>query len=118
MTTPRVVPAFDEIEDGEARFDLRAERMPIEELALERREEALAPRVVVRVTDAAHRRADARLRAALAEGNRRVLAALVRVMNHGRRPAVPDGHVQLGEHQLGTEMRFQRPANHAATPRI
>ena len=73
MTAPRIVPAFDEIEDGEARFDLRAEPVPIEELALERREEALAQGVVVRIADAAHRRADARLRTALVEGHRRVL---------------------------------------------
>jgi hypothetical protein len=35
----RIVPAFDEIEDGEARLDLRAEPALVEELALERREE-------------------------------------------------------------------------------
>src|SRR5215831_14568789 len=118
MAAPRIVPAFDEIEDGEACLDLRAEAVPIEELALERREETLAQRVVVRVADAAHRRSNARLRTALAEGDRCVLAALVGVMNHVRRPALRHGHVQRGEHQLGVEMRFHRPANHAATPRI
>ena len=55
MAAPRIVPAFDEIEDGEPRLDLRAEPVPIEEFALERREEALTQRVVVRVADAAHR---------------------------------------------------------------
>src|SRR6266404_8295071 len=47
MSTPWVVPAFDEVEDGEARVGLRAEAFAIEQLALERREEALAPGVVV-----------------------------------------------------------------------
>jgi hypothetical protein len=47
MSTPRIVPAFDEVEDGEARVGLRAEAVAIEQLALERREEALAERVVV-----------------------------------------------------------------------
>ena len=42
MTAPRVVPAFDEIEDYEPGLDLRVEPVPIEELALERGEEALA----------------------------------------------------------------------------
>src|SRR5262245_27512352 len=104
MATPKVVPAFHEAEDDKASFDLRAEAVPIEELALERREEALAQSVVVRVTDAAHRWSNARLRTALAEGDRRVLAALVGVTNHVRRPALPHGHVQRGEHQLRPEI--------------
>jgi len=54
------------VKDGQARFDLRAEAMPIEELALERREEALTQRVVVRVADAAHGGPDSGLGAAFA----------------------------------------------------
>ena len=88
------------VKDGQARFDLRAEAMPIEELALERREEALTQRVVVRVADAADRRPDALRGAALAEGDRRVLAALVGVKNHVRRSALRHGHVQRREDQL------------------
>jgi hypothetical protein len=37
----RVVPALDELDDGEARLDLGGEAPPVEELALERREDAL-----------------------------------------------------------------------------
>jgi hypothetical protein len=47
MATPRVVPAFDEIEDRETGLHLRPEAMPVKELTLERREEAFAERVVV-----------------------------------------------------------------------
>jgi hypothetical protein len=46
MATPRVVPAFDEIEDRETGLHLRLEAMPVQELALERREEAFAVRVI------------------------------------------------------------------------
>ena len=118
MATPRVVPAFDEIEDREPGLHLRPEPMPVQELALERREEAFAERVVVGIPDTAHRRPDPGLGTALAEGDRRVLATLVRVMNHRRRSALRHGHVQRGEDELRAEMRFHRPANHAATPRI
>jgi hypothetical protein len=38
----RVVPALDELEDGHLGLGLDAEAAPIEELAFERREEALA----------------------------------------------------------------------------
>ena len=39
-------------------------------------------------------------------------------MNHVRRLALCHGHVQRREDELGAEMRFHRPANHAATPRV
>src|SRR5438093_6254622 len=73
MSTPRVVPAFDEVEDGAARVGLGAEAFAIEQLALERREEALAHGVVVGIAHTAHRRPDAGLATATAEGERRVL---------------------------------------------
>lgn len=48
----RLVPAPDEPEDRHPRLDLRPKPAPIQELALERREEALAHGVVVRVPGA------------------------------------------------------------------
>ena len=77
-----VVPAFDEIEDRPPGLVVRTQRRPVEELALERGEEALGHRVVVAVTDGPHRGSDAAVTAALAESNRGVLRALVRVMDH------------------------------------
>src|SRR3989475_12041586 len=118
MSTPWVVPAFDEVEDGEARVVLRAEAFAIEQLALERREEALAHGVVVGIAYTAHRRPDASLATAAAEGERRVLAALIRVMNHRGRSALRDGHVERGQDELGAEMGCHRPADDAATPRV
>jgi len=49
MSASGIVPAFDEVEYGEARVGLGPEAFTIEQLALEGREEALAHRVVVRV---------------------------------------------------------------------
>jgi len=77
MTAARIVPAFDEVEHGEAGVDLRPETLPIQQLALERGEEALAQGIVVGVADAAHRRPHAGITTPVAEGERRVLAAVV-----------------------------------------
>ena len=58
MAATGVVPAFDEVEHGQASIGLGAEAFAIQQLALERREEALAERVVVGITHTAHRRSD------------------------------------------------------------
>src|SRR5437870_10324731 len=118
MTASGIVPAFDEVEDREARVGLRAEVLPIEQLALEGREEALAQRVVVRVADRTHGRPDAGLATPLAEGHRGALAALIRVMPDVRRPTLRDGHIQRGQDELSPEMGFHRPADHASAPDI
>ena len=57
----RVVPGFDEVEDGHASLDLGAKRLLVEQLALKRCEEALAHRVVIAVGHRAHRGTHARL---------------------------------------------------------
>jgi hypothetical protein len=49
VTTLGIVPAFDVLEDGQARLDPGGEAPAVEELALERREETLAQGVVVGV---------------------------------------------------------------------
>src|SRR5690242_21937838 len=104
MTAPGIVPALDEVEDRVARLCLGAEPMAIEQLALEGREEALAERVVVRVPHASQRRPDAGLPTPATEGDRRVLGALVRVMNEVAGPALRHGHVERGQDQLRPEM--------------
>src|SRR5437660_897176 len=104
MAAAWVVPAFDEVEEGEARVGLGAEAFAIEQLALERREEALTHGVVVGVAHTTHRRPDAGLTAAPAESERRVLAALIRMMNHVGRAAPRDRHVECGQDEFGAEM--------------
>src|SRR5215813_507439 len=92
--------------------------MAVEQLALERREEALAHRVIVRVPDRAHGWPHAHVAAALAEGNQCVLAAPIRMMNHVWRSALREGHVQRLEDELGAEVRCHRPADDATAPRM
>src|SRR3989475_10076298 len=81
MPAARVVPALDEVEDAEAGLGRRWEALPIEQLALEGCEEALAEGAVVGVTHAAHRGPDPGLATPEPEGDRGVLAALVGVMD-------------------------------------
>jgi hypothetical protein len=54
MPAARIVLALDEVKDGPARLHLGAEPLAIQQLALERREEALAQGVAISVADAAH----------------------------------------------------------------
>src|SRR5262249_40746027 len=56
VPTMRVVPPLEILEDDEPRFGLRLEATAVEELAFERRKEALAEGIVVRVADGSHRR--------------------------------------------------------------
>src|SRR4029450_183760 len=77
MSARRVVPAFDELEDRGLSLGRAPQPDAVQQLALERREEALAHRVVVAVADRAHRRPHVRLATAAAELDRRVLTAVV-----------------------------------------
>src|SRR6516162_11139596 len=73
MTTARVIEALDEFEHRDPRLGLRLEPAPVEKLAFQRGEEALAHGIVVGVSDRTHRGAHAGLAAAMAELNGRVL---------------------------------------------
>src|SRR5262249_46345348 len=72
-----IVEPLDELEERQAGLGLCLEATAGKELAFECCEEAFAHCVVVGVADRAHRGAYARFSAALAELERRVLAALV-----------------------------------------
>lgn len=73
MPSAGIVPALDEGEDGHAGLGLRAEAPPVEELAFEGGEEALAHGIIIGVADRSHGRAHASLPASHAEGERGVL---------------------------------------------
>ena len=83
-----VVPAFDELEYGHAVLRLGGKRAPIEQLAFQRGEEALAHRVVVGIPDRAHGRPHIGLLAAQSQGDRGVLRALVAMVDDIGRPAL------------------------------
>ena len=119
MESPGVVEALDEAEDFTLGFGRRPERPPVEEFALERREEALAHRVVGRVANRAHRLHDARLPAPLTERQRRVLRASVRMMDDRTlRLATSNCHRQRVADQFGQYPGLHRPADNPPAPGI
>ena len=101
MAAMGVAPAFDELEDCHAGLALGFEAAAVEQFTFERGEETLAHRVIEAIADRAHRGPHAGLAAALAEGERSVLATLVRMMNHGGGPALPESQVERLQHQFG-----------------
>ena len=68
MPSARIVPSFDELEDGHAGLGVRAQAYPVDELALERGKEALAHGIVVAIANRSHGGPDAGLAASFAEG--------------------------------------------------
>jgi len=109
-----VIPALDELEHRHARLDLSAEVAAVEQLAFKGGEKALAHRIVEAITDRTHRGSQPSLPAAHPEGDRRVLRALVGMMDHPGGPALRQRHVQGFEHQLGARMSLHRPAHDPA----
>src|ERR671926_40625 len=91
-----VVEAFNEVEDGPAGLLVIPEYRAVDQLALERGEEALTHGVVVAVAHRSHRRPHAGFATAPAELDRGVLATLIRVMDHFRWRALGQGHLQCG----------------------
>ena len=79
-----IVEAFDELKDGHARLGVGSEAMSVDQLAFEGGEETLAHRIVVGVADGAGGWTNPGLLAAIAESNRRVLRAFVRMMDGKR----------------------------------
>ena len=63
----RIVPALDKVKDREASFVLIFEPTSYEQLAFQRRIEALAHRVIEAIADRAHGRPDAGFLATLAK---------------------------------------------------
>ena len=72
-----VVESLNEVEDGPPRLARVPEPVTVQQLALQRRKEALAQGVVVGVPHGAHRRPHSRLLASFPEGGRGVLRPLV-----------------------------------------
>ena len=118
MPAMRVVPALDEIEHNGRGFALILESMEREQLALQRCVEALAHRIVVAIANGSHRRSNALALAALAKGDRRVLAALVRVMDHVLRPAPEDRHIERFEDEFGAQVVGHSPTDDATTEHV
>jgi hypothetical protein len=110
MTTARIVPAFDEVEHRESGVDLRPEPLPIQQLTLEGREEALAQGVVVGVTDAARRRPHPGNTTPVAEGERRVLPKFNRSSQHPTERGCDDDTKKAFGTGRTSETTLARPA--------
>src|SRR3989442_13335165 len=115
VTANRVVPAFDELEDRHAGLRLRFEPPAREQLALQRREEALAHGVVVGIAHRSDRGPDLRFLAAKAEGDGGVLRAVVGMMHDAFRAPLPERHIERAKHELRPEMLGHRPSDDSAT---
>ena len=100
VAAARIVEALDELEDRHARLGLRPEPSPVQQLAFERGEETLRHCIVIGIANRSHRGAHARLTAALAELDGRILRALVGVVDHVFRAPLPECHAQCIEHDL------------------
>jgi len=113
-----VVPPLYEVEDCHAGLDLSFEAAAVEQFTFERGKETLAQGIIEAIADRARRGSYAGLAAALAEGDRSVLASLVRMMNHGGGGALRQGHIKRLQHQFGAQISFHRPADDSAAESI
>jgi len=112
----RVVPSFDELEDGGAGFSLAREAVAIDELAYEGSEEALAHGTVVAVTGRARGWPHAGVLAAKPESDCSVRRSLVGVVNGLAWSTLSQSHLQGGEHEFSTQVRGHRPTDDPAAP--
>ena len=114
----RVVEAFDVGEAGHASFGLRGEGTPARQFAFQGREETFSHGVVVGVSDGAHRGSDAGFFVSTAESQRRVLAALVGVVDHIFRLTLSDSHIECAHDQLGPQMVLHGPSHDPAAEHV
>ena len=105
-TAMRIVPPFQELEDGHSRLGLRLEPLTVEQFTLQGGEEFLVHGVVEAVAGRSHRGADAGFFAPFPESDRSEMAALVEMMDDRRGTKAPQVHVQGLEHQFGAQIRF------------
>ena len=82
VATPRVVPSFDPVEDRKGQVLTATPAMLVEELELQRAEEALGHRVIEAVPDRTHGAEQPGPAQAPAEGPRRVLSGFNRSKQH------------------------------------
>src|SRR5947207_8074300 len=109
MPTVSIIPALDPTEDRPARFVSRLEVISIQHLAFKGCEDAFGHGVVEAVADAAHRGSYTELCAARAEGDHRVLAAVIGVVDHIARSSLYVGHLQRLLHQFTSQPIGHRP---------
>src|SRR5579884_1131167 len=111
-----VVEALDVVEDGRSRLGACPEDVPLEQLTLQGGEPRFGDGVVKAIAATAERRHNACLLTPRPKGNARILAAVVRMVNHaGGGTPIPERHVQGREHELGPKMIRHGPADDLPT---
>ena len=97
----RVVPALQKLKHGCLCLGFGAKGEALEQLALERRKEALAHRVVITVTHGTHRRFHPGRFTTRSEGHRGVLRSLIGMVNDLLRSARCERHIERAQYELG-----------------
>jgi hypothetical protein len=113
-----IVKAFDVLEHCGFRFSLCLEMMSVQQLAFQARKEALGHCIVEAIADRSHRGTNAEHLAALTEGDRGVLAAVIGVMDHLVRTALGESAFDRAQHQLRSQVILHRPADNAPAEHI
>ena len=114
----RIVPAFDELKNGRARFSRGAEAGAVQQFAFEGGKETFTQGIVKAITDRAHGRADASFAAAATKGKGGVLAAMIGMMDDILGTALLDGHLQGFQDQLRAQVSRHGPADDPAAPGV
>lgn len=116
MASLGVVEPFEVVEQRQSRGLMRRKSLPAEQSAFQCREETLCHRVVETVPATPHRRHDPRFPQSRSDGETRVLAPLIRVMNHpGGGPTTQNRHRDRVADECGAQVIRHRPANNAPT---
>ena len=125
MTPPRVVPPLDELEQRRLRLGVRRQRRPVEELALQGREEALPDQAAPRSCSQSKQSPTEPIDSATPQSRQRApkanevyWAALIGVMDDRHRPPLVHGHLQRLDHQRGTKMPRHGPTDDAPAEHV
>ena len=89
-----------------------------QQLTFQRCKEALRHRVIKAISDRSHGWSYPQFPAAIAEGDRGVLDALIGVMDDLMRASLCVRSVQRVQHQVGSEVILQRPPHNATAVHI
>lgn len=98
MPPMRIVPAFDELKNSQACLCWGVKGVAVKQFTFQSGEETFTHRIVIAISDRAHRRSHPGSPTALAEGQGDVLAALVRVVDDIL-TTLANGHLQSVQNQ-------------------
>ena len=113
MASPRVVEALNILRDCQGRRRAAPPIVAVNELMLDRREEALADSIVPAIPFAAHAADNVEFCQSVPVQRAGVLGAPIRMMQEaGVGKAPTKGHVQCIEHERRPHVIGGRPANH------